>query len=95
MPKNMKVLFGLAVVLIIVAAAWFSMDQGPATSYPNIKSSNQSANSNTDNPKVYDANTTSPSDSSNAAINTDLNSIDSQMTGLSNDSAKMDQSANP
>lgn len=36
--------------------------------------------------------TTAPADSSNAALQTDLNSIDSQMSGLNNDSANVDQS---
>jgi|GEM_PF-959996 len=90
MSKNIKALVGLIVVVVIIIIGiiiWGGKGSGSSST---SESMIQAPTSNTVNTQSVSSTsdaglTTSPTDSSNAALQSDVNSIDAQMNGLNSD----------
>jgi hypothetical protein len=86
----------IVAIVVVVAIVWFVMMQNGAT--PSGQGSSVPAQnvqtSPTGQSNIPSGLTTAAKDDSNAALNQDLNSIDSQLNGLSSDSANIDQGLN-
>jgi len=99
MSKSIKTLVILVVlvVIIILGFIWYqSSSGGPVNTIGTDNSGamdNSSASNPTDN-SVDSGLTTSPSDNSDAALNSDLNSADSQMNSVNADASSTDASLN-
>jgi len=98
MTKNLKILIGVLVAILIIGGIWFATKNNNSSYMANQTNFNPMAtatNSNANTDQTAAANPATNTDSTNAGLNSDLNNIDTQMNGLTNDSSKMDQSANP
>ena len=89
MNSQIKTIILLAILIIIVMVGWLwygSLSKVQAPSTPNVTNSE---------PVSADAGlTTSATDTSNAALQSDLNSVDAQMNGLNTDTTNIDSSLN-
>ena len=99
MTKGIKIIIALVVVIAIVAIGWIwygggsnSVNSTATTiTQPSVSTNNQTASAQ--NSVSPDAGlTTSASDTSDTALQSDLNSVDGQMNGLNSDNASVDQS---
>ena len=84
MRGSAKVWWIVIILIVIIGGVWWWNSQSatviaPATENLPAATSDQGLS-------------TSPSDSSNAALNQDLNSVDSQINGLNSDNTAVDQS---
>jgi hypothetical protein len=84
MSKGSKILITVIVIVAIVAVLWYVGWGKKAANAP----ANENASSTSSSLQ------TSATDTSNAAIQSDVTKIDTQMNGLSKDSASVDQSLN-
>ena len=102
MSKTSKIVLWVIVVIVVIGGiVWFVMGQNSAApagqGYSAPTSQNNPASPTS--PTSATGNTsgglsTAPADNSNAALSQDLASIDAQMTGLTSDSASIDQGLN-
>jgi hypothetical protein len=93
MSKTSKITIGVIIVIIAVIV-WFLMaGKNPVSVQP---TSSAPAPQNAPAPASTSSEglSTSPTDTSNAALNQDLTSIDAQLNGLASDSANIDQGLN-
>jgi len=106
MSKTSKIVLWVIVVVIVVGAAvWFFMKPNSAApvgqgapapmpqAAPIAPTAPTSATGNMP-PSAPTGLVTAPTDDSNAALNQDLTSINSQLNGLASDSASIDQGLN-
>ncbi len=86
----------LLIVLIVAAGIiWFAMgNKSIAPAVPGYSGTPASPTAETITPPTSAVLPTPPTDDSNAALNQDLTSIDSQLNGLASDSASVDQGLN-
>ena len=92
MSKTAKiVLWVVVLIIVIVVIAWFVISQG--TSAPTAPTA-QNAPATNGAPSASGSLSTSPADTSNAALNQDLTSINSELNGLASDSANVNQGLN-
>lgn len=90
------ILWTIAAVVVIGGGIWWWVSSSrPATSPTAMDQTNNQAQMQTppSQPTSSD-NGVSATDSSNAALNTDLSNIDSQMNGFSSDNASVNQGMN-
>jgi hypothetical protein len=84
-----KIIIGIIVVLVIAGGVWYWMNKPSGTSAPadsaisSTAQNDQTAAVAMPKPSL----TTSPSDSSDTALDTDLKTVDGDLSGLSADSA--------
>ena len=90
-----KVIILIVIIVLVVLAGWWFMSQ-QSTSSPTANTTSQPANQTPRTNNVsgnVSANTAiSAKDNSDAALNQDLNNVDSQMNGLNSDNANASQS---
>jgi hypothetical protein len=99
MSKTSKIVLWVIVLIVVVGAiAWFVMGQKGAAPtaqlYPTPAAGNATASPASPTGATETASGglfTAPTDDSNAALNQDLATINSQLNGLASDSASIDQ----
>ena len=88
--KNSSKLIGVVVAIVVVAAAiWWYMSSGSSALTPVPANENTGANYNTSQTAAVSNGvlTTSSSDTSDAALNADMSSIDTGLNGMNADAA--------
>ena len=100
MPTNTKIVLWIVVAVVVVGGAWWwlSMSQtavAPAnqniTSQNNPSAQTQTGGTAGANGAAPQTNGVSATDNSNAALQTDLSNIDSQMNSFASDNASVNQ----
>ena len=91
MSKGSAKVWWIIIILIIIIGGiwWWNSSQSATAVAPGVSAAT------TQTPSTNPADqglSTSPTDASNAALNQDLNSVDSQMNGLNTDGSAIDQS---
>jgi hypothetical protein len=81
MPKNTKVALGIVIAVVIIGLGWWMFNQNLPYNQSNQTAQSEGADT-----------TISPNNNSNADISGDLSKVDTQMTGLDQDSAAVNQS---
>lgn len=107
MQSTLKVTIGVIVILIIGVGLWWYMGGSPAGMGPAAPANSQNNPPSPDNgqPSMpgsssMPASSANPgasaasTDNSDASLNQDLNTIDSQMKGLNSDTSNVDQGMN-
>ncbi len=85
MSTTSKIVLSVVVIILIALGIWYAATMG--------NSANQTASNTAPSaPVAENGLTTSPSNTSNPALVQDMNSINTQMQGLSSDSAAVNQS---
>jgi predicted PurR-regulated permease PerM len=89
MSTNLKITIAIIIIvlLLILIGLWYFAAQKPATSVTNNLPPAQNTSATTGNEL-----TTSPTDTSNAALSKDLSLIDNQFNDLAADYTNVDQS---
>ncbi len=87
--KPMQIGLAIAGIIIVAGAAWYFAMQG-ATPTPNVTPTSEATPSGAQGA----GSTNLSSGSADADLDADLNQVDTQMQGASNDSASVNQSLN-
>ncbi len=94
MSKGSAKVWWIIIILIIIIGGvwWWNSSQSATVVAPESNPSVTATQTNSAPAAAVSGLQTSPTDTSNTALNQDLNSVDSQMSGLSSDNAAVDQS---
>ncbi len=93
MTTKAKTILWIIIAIVVIGAVWWWWSMGQTATAPTTGQANQPTSTSTLSNGVSGSGV-SATDSSNAALQTDLSNIDGQMNGFSSDNASITQGSN-